>query len=254
MLPLLIYQNRVGKFQEGTQGGFLDKRQGPSKLYCGVYRYLHKKTSAFPALSKKEWLSRRSRKPLRSQKSSSKRTGSYCHVQVQHALLCSDKCQCEAKGVVRKQSPAYAMVQAAKRFVEEQKLVPLCGEMIIVEPRWGLGTKFDMLCERAEGHHVLVSWKTTGLCPFVEGLKRFNAEILVCQVPNKTSSSECLAAREHAAQLALEVHMLQTQHNVPIRHALVVYLNPEKTEYRAVAMEDVQSSTRIAEWIAKKRL
>lgn len=204
MLPLLIYYNRTGKLCEAPQGGFLDKRSGPGRLLCGVYRFMHKRCQhAFPALSKKEWLARRSRKPLRAQKSSSKRTGSYCHVQVQHALLCGDECRCEAKGVVRKQSPAYLMVQAAKRFIAEHKLVPLCGEMVIVEPNWRLGTKFDMLCERAQGQHVLVSWKTTGLCPFLPHVKSFSAERLVCHMPTNTTSSEMLAAREHASQVCL---------------------------------------------------
>lgn len=202
MLPLLIYYNRAGRLSEAPQGGFLDHRgDGKAKLMCGVYRFLHKKTNAFPKLSKKQFLCRRASKNKHS-KSSSKMMGTYCHLQLQHALLCEPvkECECEIKGVVRRTSPTWGMVQAAKQFLLSRQLIPLCGELIVAEPAWGLATKFDMLCERTRNHRVLVSWKTTGHCPFQPEARGFQLAPLVCNKPLATASSELLACREHAAQ------------------------------------------------------
>ena len=256
MLPLLIYYNQSGRLSEAPQGGFLDHRgNGKPRLMCGTYRFLHKKTNAFPKLTKKQFLCRRASRP-RGTKSSSKQIGQYCHVQVQHALLCvpMNKCECKAKGLVRKQSPSWAMVQAAKRFIQDQQLVPLCGELIIANPAWGLATRFDLLCERNPAHRVLVSWKTTGQCPFDPRMKKVGLSALVCQMPLATASSELLACREHTAQIALEAHILQTKHDVPLQQAFIVYLSPGQDSYRCIEVAELDTATAVAEWIAAHRL
>jgi len=56
-----------------------------------------------------------------------------------------------------------------------------------------------------------------------------------------------------STQIALEAHMLQTQHQVMVDRAIIVYLSPERDQYRAVGVEDISTCSRVAEWIAARR-
>jgi hypothetical protein len=238
-LPVLIYLNESEQLCSAGKQGFYDRRYKPPKRLCGVYTFLHKKTRVFPTVSKIQYLANREHRQQRGQKSSSKRGGAYCHVQVQHSLLCvpTGTCRCDKRGVVRKQSPAFDMVKAAQQFISDKQLVPVTGELVISSPVIGLATKFDLLCSCPTGGYTLVSWKTTGSCPFPPAAQQVSAEELICRgVPGEDTSSERRSAREHVGQLVAELHMLKDLHKVDVREAYVAYLQPFQTSYRCIRL------------------
>ena len=274
MLAQLLAQNKAGLLRSASNRGFIDGRSGRDVRLCGTYRYLHEKCKGFPHLSRKEFRARRraKRAPTRvtsaegigRRKASSKRTGEYFHRHAHHTLVCKvlGKCQCpdmKKKRVpeVRKQSPAYEMLEAVKRFTDEHQLVALSGEQVIVAPTQGLGTRFDMLFERrGEGRLVLISWKSTGYCPFGDAVTEVSLEDRVCRRITEQTSSEAIVSREHLAQLVLELHMLRDEHKVDVHEAMIVYLSPFSREYRVVAMDrdSIEGGYQRAwEWINDRR-
>jgi len=256
MLARLICQNRNKKLSDSNnkRGGFIDRRTTRPRLLCGIHTFLHKKCGAvaFPKLTKKQFRERKKtpRKHRRG-RSSSKRIGKYFHRQVHHALVCSSlstACTCpegETKAKVRKNSPAFEMVHAAKDFIRDERLAVLAGETVIAAPHVGLGTRFDLLGERlygnAAGHKVLISWKTSGDCPFAAGTTRASLVSWVCRAVDKSTPSEFIIAREHLAQLSLEIYLLRKEHKVKVHEACIVYLTPNKREYRTIYVDGIKN-------------
>lgn len=153
------------------------------------------------------------------------------------------------------------MVNAAQDFVSEEHLVALAGETVVAAPHVGLATRFDMLCERLYGDRagrmVLVSWKTSGDCPFETTARRVSITARVCRAIEDNTPSEFVVAREHLAQLALELHMVRNEHQVDVQEACIVYLTPGKREHRVVWLDDAsisgQGYERVWEYITALR-
>lgn len=260
MLARLLKQNldRQLRGNPGCKGGFVDAR-GPKQIkLCGVYTFLHTRTRAFPKLSKRAYRARRRKKTSAAAagrrpcgtKASNKRIGSYFHRQVHHALVCAlnvakkkpIECTCPegpTTALVRKTSPVYAMVQSAALALRELELVPLCGEKIVADPAIRLGTRIDLLTARFHDmtKFVLVSWKTTGMCPFSQtSPSSFDS---VMKRVSKQDSSEDITAREHLAQVVCELHLLCDEHQLAVDGAVIIYLFPgQESRYRAVWIRD----------------
>lgn len=250
MLARLLRDNRSGALRSAANGrGFVDERSGKAKRLCGIGTFLRDKCRGFPKLTRTEYRARkqnRTRKPP-GKHASSKQIGSFFHRQVHHQLVCgaigAGLCSCpegSAPAVdARKNSPAYQMVLSARDFIASERLVVLAGEKVIAEPSVGLGTRFDALCQRADGGAlVLVSWKTTGECPFPPELARVSFNAWMCYSVTDASSSEEIVAREHLSQLALELRMLRDMHAIDVREACIAYFSPGVRTHRVVWIED----------------
>ena len=97
--------------------------------------------------------------------SSSRVQGAHVHRVLMHEIMCRARgCQCaRAGGVVPCATPgrfASACVRAARCFAAENNLQPLAGELVLLHPKWPLGTRLDAMYYDREGRLVLVSWKT----------------------------------------------------------------------------------------------
>jgi hypothetical protein len=260
MLARLLYENRTKQLDSLPDGGFIDLRRGKRQLLCGIYNFLHKKCIGFPKLNKKQFKANGNNKFKKKigKKSSSKRIGNYFHRQVHHALICGHgKCQCpekKTKAVLRKSSSSFDMVRSAEKFIMDEKLVALAGEQVISAVSIGLGTRFDMLCERLTGSKnlVLVSWKT-GSCPFDSGVSRVGLLQYIYKVVDPASSSvDFIIAREHLCQLALELYMLCENHQVDIQEACICYLMPSTRAYRSIFLKNWKNEYKeIYNWILK---
>lgn len=274
MLASLLQQNERGQLRPmpGCRGGFVDARGKKQVKLCGIGRFLHYRTSAFPKLSKKAYRARmekKIKKKTTKKKASSKRIGQYFHRQVHHALICAmsegEKCTCpegKTTSLARQDSPAYGMVLSAVKALRFMKVVPICGERIIAaEPEHRLGTRFDLLAADAldPSKYVLVSWKTTGTCPFSSS-ETFVSADRVMETRRETDSSETIVAREHIAQLVCELHMLRDIHRLgaSLCAAAIVYLFPgDGDRYQIVwlSSESVKGEgyARAWEWIVSKK-
>jgi hypothetical protein len=138
------------------------------------------------------------------------------------------------------------MVGAAQDFVRDHRLTPVAAEQVIVAPAVGLGTRFDLLCsqqvsQQQQQRHTLISWKTTGNCPFDADTNLVALEKWVVQQPDvveRQCSSQVIVAREHLAQLALELYMLRETHRVSsVTDACIVYLAPSQRTYRVIWLD-----------------
>lgn len=90
--------------------------------------------------------------------------------------------------------------RAAAMFCQHAGLRLEDAELVVRHPDLPLATRFDALCVDRAGRRELLSWKT-GCGP------RHAADLL-----------------QHKAQLALEWHMLERGHGVPVRRATLLYV------------------------------
>ncbi len=132
------------------------------------------------------------------------------------------------------------MVEAARDFAASERLRFEAVEQVVADADAGVATRFDALARR-EGtspRFVLVSWKTSGAFPFDDDSVRsasLDEWLSSGSVSSSSSSSsEAIAAREHLAQLTIELHLLRDSHAIDVAEACVVYLSPGERRFRAV--------------------
>lgn len=220
---------RVGK------KGFLNKRTGVE--YEGVTRVISER---FPRVSKaafRKGLDKRAPPPTAKVSASNPKLGTAFHAAALHSMVClviGRGCVCPTGSDAVTVTPQVAhMVRAAMKLFQDLKLTALCGELIIHSNTWRLGARCDMIAARSEHptELVLVSWKTSGACPFPAGqvIAEFGGVLLSAQ-ENRVQSTQDYLAQSHLAQLACELNMLWNTHAVyNIRHAVIIYVFPDPT-------------------------
>ena len=246
MLELLLCHNAEGVLRShGRRGGFVDARSGRAQRLCGVGTFLHERCAGFPKLTRAQYRARREKRHRRGDgRASSKRVGEYCHRQLAHQLCCvangRRRCLCPQaapSGAPRRDSLSHAMVEAARDFAASERLRFEAVEQVVADANVGVATRFDALARR-EGtspRFVLVSWKTSSACPFDDSVRSASLdEWLSSGSVSSSSSSEAIAAREHLAQLTVELHLLRDSHAIDVAEACVVYLSPGERRFRVV--------------------
>lgn len=124
---------------------------------------------------------------------SNTRSGAKAHARI---------CDVLTRGLAPPKLTSYADVcaRAAMLFAFRNDLVHDASELVICNEAHTLATRFDALFVCGGSERELVSWKT-GCGP------RFEDDLV-----------------HHKAQLAMEWHMLETEHAVPVRRATLVYV------------------------------
>ncbi len=158
--------------------------------------------------------------------------GNAFHTHVLHQLVCDHltECRCPTRVKTVPKGAVQDMLSGARAAFELLHLAPLCGEILIESLDVNVGTRLDMLAVRKGTNRlVLVSWKTTGACPFTPGVVegRFSRAILEPGA-QAVSNVEAYIAQQHLAQVACELHMLWTTHRVhEVTSAVIIYLYPD---------------------------
>lgn len=231
-LAILLGLNLSGHLvQQVGKKGFFNKLDG--KKYEGLTRIISER---FPRVSPVEF-----RKGLNKdggyvrqagQKASSPVMGTAFHAVVLHSMVClrtKRPCICPSgSDKVTVTQEIRNMTLAAMTLFDKFGLEALCGELIIHSNVWRLGARCDMIATRkgVPNELVLVSWKTSGACPFPEGQEtaEFGSVLLDRNVKIVQSTQDYLA-QSHLAQLACELCMLWNTHGVyNIRYAVIIYI------------------------------
>lgn len=231
-LVVLLARNLNGTYvQQARRRGFVDKIDG--RTYAGLTGVISER---FPRVTRTEFrrgLSRSTPAP-RSQgrKASNPALGTAFHAVVLHSMVClrtGRPCMCpksSAPTVVT--SEVAGMVRAAMALFERLEIEALCGELIVHSSEWLLGARLDMIAARKArpDELVLVSWKTSGACPFPEGVEVAEfGDVLLDRSVTRVKSSQEYVAQSHLAQLACELNMLWDNHGVyNVRYAVIIYV------------------------------
>lgn len=235
-LAILVALNTTKTLvQRVGRKGFLNKRTGIE--YEGVTRVISER---FPRVSKsafRQGLDKRASPRAGKVSASSPKLGTAFHAAALHSMVClamGGKCVCPAGSDSVSVTPQVThMVRSAMKLFRDLKLTALCGELIIHSNTWRLGARCDMIAARSEHPKelVLVSWKTSGACPFPPGvcIAEFG-RVLLSADENRVQSTQDYLAQSHLAQLACELNMLWNTHAVyGIRHAVIIYVFPDAT-------------------------
>lgn len=244
-LVRLLVDNKNGVLRDRVGKGFVRTLPGGQEQTLeGLTSVLRRR---FPRLSRKEFTRHRDRKGEKfSEKKKGKsniRVGNSFHRHILHKLFCGDRiCVCAHKSTSPPVPRVRRMLETAHRALEDLRLDPLVGEVVIAPPPHSskaVGTRFDLLARsraRPDSPLVVVSWKTCGSCPFPVGatVAAFGDAALMPGRVN-VSTSEEYAAQRDLAQLGCEIYMLRATHKVDIGGGLIIYLYPnDPGKYRAV--------------------
>lgn len=236
LIDLIIKNNNKRYIQRVGRKGFHDKQT--NRTYEGLTSVISER---FPRVSRAVY--RRGLRPgegeikERDQRASNPALGTAFHAVVLHSMLCSPtspgdrSCVCP-KGCEKIEctEEIKSMVKAAIKCFQTMNLEALCGELIILSPIYALGARCDMIAlNRSDPNDlVLVSWKTSGSCPFPVGTNtaEFSQVILSPDTKHLKISTQEYIAQAHLTQLACELHMLWEGHQICITRAVIVYIYP----------------------------
>ncbi len=248
-LAALVARTAHGDYVQAVGRGFVDRRT--RRTYEGVTSVLKER---FPRVSRTVYRRglRKGRGEIkaRDQRPSSPVLGTAFHAAVLHSMVClpmqggagGGACVCPTGASAPACTPEVrSMVRAAMACFEEMELEPLCGELIMLSPLYALGARCDMIALNRHNADdiVLVSWKTSGTCPFPEGARvaEFAPVLLTTDTDGLGLSTQEYTAQAHLAQLACELHMLREGHHVPATRALIVYIYPGlEGRYRCIQL------------------
>jgi hypothetical protein len=193
----LIALNRSGAWASGPGGrGFVD-RSGDAVRRCkGLTKLIRTSYKAGKGAPVPRLL-RFSRAGWR-QMSSTRRIGERIHAALAHRLIGARA----PPPTRRRETPfAVACFRAGVDFARRHRLVPVAAELVLIHPRFAVGTRLDALFRSSvNGALVLVSWKTGG-----------------------GARDEC-DVRRNRAQVAFEWFTAETVAGVQISEAYVAYL------------------------------
>lgn len=233
-LAVLLSRNLNKVFvQQVGRKGFLNKLD--KITYIGLTGVISER---FPRVTKavfRQGLSKGAAKAAprpAGQKASSPKLGSAFHATVLHSMVClrtGRPCTCPSSSEqVTVTKEVEDMVRAAMALFAHFQLEALCGELIVHSNVWRLGARLDMIAVRKKDptEMVLVSWKTSGTCPFPAGVEIAEfGEVLLNRGCTRVQSSQDYVAQSHLAQLACELNMLWDSHGVyNIRYAVIMYV------------------------------
>ena len=149
---------------------------------------------------------------------SSREDGKRVHQHVYHLVEClgqrKAKCGCGVRATKLK-----TLCKGARevvRLVRAKGVMLMASEVLVLAPKWNLGTRVDLLCQDAEKRVVLVSIKT-GACKTTHTYNTFRGGL---------QNIRDTEAERHQVQLAAERIMLQ-QSGVEVHRAFIVYAPPD---------------------------
>lgn len=165
-MDVVLQRNLDGTWASGNGGrGFVQRSnattQQPRRHCAGLTRLLRRSYRAgahsplSPAWRGDGWRAQ----------ASSRAQGQHVHRVLMHEIMCAARgCQCaRAGGIIpasARGSFADGCVRAARAFAADHALRPLAGELVVLHPRWPIGTRLDAVYYDHAGRLVLVSWKS----------------------------------------------------------------------------------------------